>query len=114
MTREKEINKVAYNYSDTLELPENRFDYEDIEFAFQSGAEWADKNPDLSSLWHDASDVPLRTSCEILYEMRSNYGFQVTKVPDGLTADNWENVLKVCGIVRWAYISDLLPKGGEK
>lgn len=42
MTREEEINNAAYNYADTLELPENRFDYEDIEFAFQTGAEWSD------------------------------------------------------------------------
>ena len=42
MTREEEINNAAYNYADTLELPENRFDYENIEFAFQTGAEWAD------------------------------------------------------------------------
>lgn len=44
MIREEQINKAAFDYADTLEFPnpETRFGYEDIEFAFQSGAEWAD------------------------------------------------------------------------
>lgn len=111
MTREEAIISEAVNYGNRI-FGEKPAEYLIASIGFTDGALWADKNPDLSSLWHDASDVPLRTSCEILYEMRSNYGFQVTKVPDGLTADNWENVLKVCGIVRWAYVDDLLPKGG--
>lgn len=34
--------------------------YEDGEkySAFISGAIWADNNPDTSSLWHDASEIP--------------------------------------------------------
>lgn len=108
MTREEQRIKQIEQFASKC--------YEDGErySAFISGAIWADNNPDLSSLWHDASEMPSRTSCEILYEMRSNYGFQVTNLPDGLTADNWENALKVCGIVRWAYITDLLPKGGKR
>lgn len=81
-------------------------------YAFLHGAEWADEHP--KNVWHDASEMPERFSCEILYEIRSGNGFEVTYLPEGLTADNWFNILKVCGIVRWAYISELLPKGGEK
>ena len=54
MTREEQINKAAFDYADTLEIGENRFDYEDIEFAFQSGAEWADENP--KSPWISVED----------------------------------------------------------
>lgn len=54
MTREEQINKAAFDYVDTLEIGENRFDYEDIEFAFQSGAEWADSNQ--KSPWISVED----------------------------------------------------------
>lgn len=118
MERNEEIKCASKDYVNYL-LDKQEYHNEDytedgIRQAFEKGAMFADRNPDLSSLWHSASEMPLRTSCEILYEMRSNYGFQVTKVPDGLTAENWENALKVCGIVRWAYVDVLLPKGGEK
>ena len=113
MERNEEIKQALSRYVKNRGVSGNHIVDVERDAAFIAGALWADKNSDLSSLWHDASEMPLRTSCEILYEMRSNYGFQVAKVPDVLTADIWENVLKVCGIVRWAYVDDLLPKEGE-
>ena len=100
VTREEQIKHALSKYIKDRGVSGNHIVDVERDAAFIAGALWADKNSDLSSLWHDASEMPLRTSCEILYEMRSNYGFQVAKVPDVLTADIWENVLKVCGIVR--------------
>lgn len=97
-------------------IAEAKKHYDDINCfnAFLHGVEWADLHTDLSALWHPASEMPKRFSCEILYEIRSENGFEVTYVPEESNAHDWWNVLEVCGIVRWAYISDLLPKGGEK
>lgn len=64
MIREEQINEAAFDYADTLELPENRFDYEDIEFAFQRGADWADSHH--INIWHDASEEPMRDKEPIL------------------------------------------------
>ena len=101
MTREEQIISEAKKYySDSINCHN----------AFLHGVEWADLHPDLSALWHPASEMPERFKCEILYETGSENGFEVTYMPEELNADNWWNVLKVCGIVRWAYINDLMPK----
>lgn len=79
--------------------------------AFTDGAEWADEHPNLESLWHDASEEP-----------RLNQWF-IAQIGDGvfdtfvMTMDrnqDWRNWSKGLNIKRWAYIGDLLPKGGER
>ena len=112
MSREEELQQAADEWAEFYKHAEDVCDYISVRIAYNEGAAWADKHP--KNVWHDASEMPERFSCEILYEIRSGNGFEVTYLPEGLTADNWFNILKVCGIVRWAYISELLPKGGEK
>lgn len=109
MSREEELQQAADEWAEFYKHAEDVCDYISVRIAYNEGAAWADKHP--ANVWHDASEMPERFSCEILYEIRSENGFVVTYLPEGLTADSWFNILKVCGIVRWAYISDLLPKG---
>lgn len=108
MTREEEINKAAFDYSDALEFPnpETRFGYEDIEFAFQSGAEWADKHH--INVWNDASEEP-EHNCTIVYVTKNN------KIGTLKRADKsrWNWYKEKYSILMWAYIADILPKGGE-
>ena len=91
--------------------------YEDGEkySAFISGAIWADNNPpqdvvNLNFVWHDASDIP---QCEYDIICQDTLGdVWVTKRRAYETG--WEERAIRESIVRWVYVSDILPKGGKK
>ena len=63
---------------------------------------------DLSKIWHDASEGPRAKEWIIVQFGEDNYG---TMSLSDFGAKMWCNS---CKIIRWAYVSDLLPKGGEK
>lgn len=105
MTREEQILDAAreYNNGITLSSPSNVLH-------FESGAKWADENLDLSTLWHDTSEEP-QGEYEILWQDIFGYTDRTdyTEV-DNRYAGEWGECVDHEGIVRWAYISDLLPK----
>ena len=68
------------------------------------GLDAADAEPDTTELWHDASDIPNDDSL-IIYE--SVYG-------DILLKRFTNRLSAMANVFRWAYVNDLLPKGGEK
>lgn len=75
---------------------------------FEAGAKWADANPksgliDLSQVWHDASEIPQH---DALILFQSTYG-------DILLIRFKDRKSSMATIQRWAYVDDLLPKGGE-
>ena len=108
MAREEEILNAArtYNNSITLASPSNVLH-------FEAGAKWADKHPNLDSLWHEPSEEPKdETHILIEYDYLGSKELLSYNIGDGLV--NWERLKKNCGISRWAYISDILPKGGGK
>ena len=82
--------------------------YEDGEkySAFIAGAIWADRNP--VNVWHDASEGPRAKEWIIVQFGEDNYG---TMALSDFGAKMWCNS---CKIIRWAYVKDLLPKGGKK
>ena len=91
--------------------------YEDGErySAFISGAIWADKNPDkdvvsLNWVWHDASDIP---QCEYDIICQDTLG-DVWVNKRRAYETGWEERAIRESIVRWVYVSDILPKGGKK
>lgn len=68
---------------------------------------------DLAKIWHDASEEP-KDGTHILMEygfMRSEEFVSYHIGYDGM--ESWDKFRKCYGITRWAYISELLPKGGE-
>lgn len=109
MTREEQISRAAREYHGIILSSLSNI------LHFEAGAHWADKHPDLSSLWHDTSEEPKYGEI-ILVEVintRSkeddvNYYVEYSK--------EWViNSMKTDGFIcRWAYIKDLLPKGGEQ
>ena len=106
MTREEERIKQIEKFASQC--------YEDGEkySAFISGAIWADNNP--VNMWHDMSEEPRKFEY-ILFEYISNknelkYFTQYVTPYDGNLLKEFEKF----GKCRWAYISDLLPKGGER
>ena len=58
----------------------------------------------LSQLWHDASDIPNDDSL-IIYECV--YGAILLKRFTNRSS-------AMANVLRWAYVNDLLPKGGER
>ena len=106
MTREEEIKKAAQAYisGDTLSIQ--------YLMHFENGAGWADEHPNLERLWHDASEEPQGYNYEILCVDILDMNFVCSGVIDLLSNRNWDERR---GVVKmWAYISDLLPKGGER
>ena len=66
---------------------------------------------DLSKIWHDASEMPKKGEWILIQFDEDCYD---TLVLCDLYADIFCARCKKYGDIRWAYICDLLPKGGEK
>ena len=122
MTREEEIingkikfaSKDYVNYLlDKQEYHNEHYTEDDIRQAFEKGAMFADKNPDLSSLWHDASEEPKCTYI-VLCDGLDNRQWVVDYLHIDMSYANWQDYADAISVCRWAYTSDLLPKGGEK
>ena len=134
MTREEYLQECANSYlAKTYEL----LDSCDIEFisciidAFEAGAKWADANPiqgDLSRMWHPAEEEPqtgrqivaingIGVSFSGVYWPYNAKGY-VPKYPgvywNGGGCLNGARLLDWQEAVKWAYIEDLLPKGGDQ
>lgn len=84
--------------------------YEDGEkySAFIAGAIWADNNP--VNVWHEASEMPKEGEWILIQFDEDSYD---TLVLCDMDADTFCAWCKKYGSIRWAYISDLLPKGGN-
>lgn len=65
---------------------------------------------DLSQVWHEAKEEPKKGEC-ILGEYQG--GIYQTYLC-GYVDCEWSSYVKVFSLIRWAYVNDLLPKGGEK
>lgn len=102
MTREQ-IEKEAVKMSRKIYCEYNqRLDYVN---GFINGAEYC-----INSVWHDGNERPKidrklltyleSNCCEIDYLYKEDF--------------DWEYYADIRGIVRWAYIEDLLPDGKEE
>lgn len=110
MRREEEIAAAFYDYRDALKLSTfGDFEYIDIQEAFEEGAQWADEHP--INMWHDTNEEP-RLNQWFLAQIGDN-AFD-TFVMEMDKNEDWKEWSNGVNIKRWAYIKDLLPKGGEK
>jgi hypothetical protein len=107
MTRDEQIIEASHNYGKKLN-EEAVFDYEDMKCAFKEGAMWADKHCD--NVWHNASEEP-RLNQWFIAQIGDD-AFD-TFVMDMDRNQDWQDWSKGFNIKRWAYICDLLPKGGK-
>lgn len=103
MTREEQIlSEAKKHYYDSINCHN----------AFLHGVEWADEHP--ANVWHNASEEPTKGAHILMeYNFLHSKEFKSYKIGDKLV-NNWDSIKKIYRISRWAYISDLLPKGGEK
>ena len=98
MNREEQIIADATkHYSDSINCHN----------AFLHGVEWADEHP--VDIWHDVSEEPNIDEDVVLYDSCGNF---VTEFYNGDVT--WNNIVVFHNATIWAYISDLLPKGGER
>ena len=69
----------------------------------------------LDRIWHDTSEEPLLEEKEIIFLNEQDELF-ISGGPFSFLLEDfyWENFVKEVQISKWAYISDLLPKGGER
>ena len=78
--------------------------------AFVHGVEWAELHP--ADVWHDAKEKP-RAKEWILVQFEEDVYVTLTLRESRL--NTWFNVwVDKYRAIRWAYITDLLPKGGEQ
>lgn len=101
------IEQAADNYAAkaTPSYTNGDFDRHAIAEAFECGADWR-----INSVWHDVSEEP---QGHIIVErelFEGKYAYDCWKQD---SCDNWEADVIYFGVVRWAYISDLLPDGKE-
>lgn len=107
MNRDEEILNAARAYNSTIALasPSNVLH-------FEAGAKWADQHP--KNVWHKACEEPQGDEWHIAYI--DIYGsIQSLRCPS-VTFDTFPSLAKFAagvGMQYWAYIDDLLPKGGD-
>ena len=78
--------------------------------AFEEGAKWADEHP--INVWHEASEKPRTKEWILIQYSGGDYeALSLDELGIETWSDWWCDNYKV---IRWAYISDLLPKGGEQ
>lgn len=111
MTRKEEVAQAYKAYMDNGGMLQSN-----LWFAFKAGAEWADTHP---VIWHDASEEPQDKNERILsYSEYFDCFFldfpNYLMIKDGGQNKNWGTVVLRNRISKWAYVKDLLPKGGEK
>ena len=78
---------------------------------FEAGAKWADDNPkegliDLSQVWHEAKEEPEKE--KVIISIDEDDGVSIDKWT-GKNID-WLSLAEWYNIIRWAYVSDLIPK----
>lgn len=82
------------------------------EKVFADGAKWSDQHP--INIWHQADEEP-QGKYEILVQDEFGHFWLTDYVED---ISHYQNGWKECAasecIIRWAYISDILPKGGKE
>ena len=81
------------------------------EIGCMDGLATADEEPNLESLWHDASEKPHAKEWLLVQLDKDDYKILCLK---DLYIDLWCDWCKIFNFIRWAYIDDLLPKGGKK
>ena len=114
MTRKEQILQEADNYikgkslvqSTTMGLCKS---------AFIEGANWADKNVNLESLWHNAEEEPEEANWLILcFDEKDNcwlYSkYHMSFDNDELGRTGWKDFINYELVTKWAYVKDLVPK----
>ena len=81
---------------------------------FKDGAKWA-INEFLKNLWHPNSEEPDKSKSDIITLGFDNDAYLQFKESILWNEESWRHSISRCQIIKWAYLSDILPKeGGEQ
>ena len=115
MTREEEIRN-AIDTIIPIKSSENGRTYEQALMAtgFEAGVSWADNHP--VNVWHYSSEEPKEHSKIVIIDTKGEW-WNIDYASDdfeGYGLYGWAFCIAHYNLKIWAYIDDLLPKGGEK
>lgn len=81
-----------------------------FEYGFQRGYNLALKN-----LWHPNTEEPDKSKSDIITLGFENDAYLQFKESILWNEESWRHSISRCQIIKWAYLSDILPKeGGEQ
>ena len=82
---------------------------------FNAGAKWA-INEFLKNLWHPNTEEPDKSKSDIITLGFDNDAYLQFKESILWNEESWRHSISRCQIIKWAYLSDILPKqkGGEQ
>ena len=111
MIDKNKIKSAAQGYCDATygTLNTNPF----IAEAFRKGANWA-INEFLKNLWHQNTEYPDKSKSDIITLGFDNDAFLQFKESIFWNKESWRHSISRCQIIKWAYLSDILPKEGGK
>lgn len=85
----------------------------DLACGFKEGAKWA-INEFLKDLWYPNTDEPDKSKSDIITLGFDNDAYLQFKESILWNEESWRHSISRCQIIKWAYLSDILPKeGGE-
>ena len=112
MVDDKNIEVAARNYCNNR-YPASQ-DAPFIAEGFRKGARWA-INEFLKDLWHPNTEEPDKSKSDIITLGFDNDAYLQFKESILWNEESWRHSISRCQIIKWAYLSDILPKeGGEK
>ena len=87
----------------------------DLACGFKEGAKWA-INEFLKNLWHPNAEEPDKSKSDIITLGFDNDAYLQFKESILWNEESWRHSISRCQIIKWAYLSDILPKqkGGEQ
>ena len=104
MTREEEIQKLIDEENGI-----DNYGSADYQVGVCDGVRLADKTL-IESLWHDKNEEPQEDGWVLV--QFDNDVYDTISLPKFV--DVFHDFVEMHNFIRWAYIKDLLPKGGEK
>lgn len=79
---------------------------------FKDGAKWA-INEFLKNLWHPNTEEPDKSKSDIITLGFDNDAYLQFKESILWNEESWRHSISRCQIIKWAYLSDILPKQEE-
>lgn len=83
--------------------------------SFKTGAKWMQEEF-LKDLWHPNTEEPDKSKSDIITLGFDNDAYLQFKESILWNKESWRHSISRCQIIKWAYLSDILPKqeGGEQ
>ena len=111
MIDDKKIEEAARYYCNNR-YPASQ-DAPFIAEGFRHGAKWM-REEFLKDLWHPNTDEPDKSKSDIITLGFDNDAYLQFKESILWNEESWRHSISRCQIIKWAYLSDILPKeGGE-